>query len=90
MTVTLESNSSSASSGCSIITTSTALPEPSITVEVPQKGVPDVASTPWFRFNLLGSLALPCGYYTHTSPPYMADMNQETMQSVGQCCSHYC
>ncbi|KAI4960757.1 hypothetical protein J4E86_002382 [Alternaria arbusti] len=45
MTVTLDSTSSSASSGCSITTVSTSLPEPSITVEVPQKGVPDVAST---------------------------------------------
>jgi len=57
MTVTLESTSSSASSSCYAITTSAALPEASITVEVPQKGVPDVASTPWFRFNLLTSLA---------------------------------
>ncbi|KAI4683773.1 uncharacterized protein J4E84_006611 [Alternaria hordeiaustralica] len=45
MTVTLDSTSSSASSGCSITTVSTSLPEPSVTVEVPQKGIPDVAST---------------------------------------------
>jgi len=83
MTGTLESTSSSASSSCYAITTSAALPEASITVEVPQKGVPDVASTSWFRFNLLGSLAPPCIYYAHTSPPYMADMTQETMQSEG-------
>ncbi|KAH6876039.1 hypothetical protein BKA58DRAFT_133526 [Alternaria rosae] len=45
MTVTLEPNSGSASSSSFVIATSTALPEPSITVEVPQKGVPAVAST---------------------------------------------
>jgi len=45
MTVTLDPTSSSASSGCSITTVSTSLPEPSVTVEVPQKGVPEVAST---------------------------------------------
>ncbi|KAI4628398.1 hypothetical protein J4E83_002948 [Alternaria metachromatica] len=63
MTVTLESTSSSAPSGCSITTVSTSLPEPSVTVEVPQKGVPDVASTSAASVTPSGAPPAPDGMY---------------------------